>query len=72
MDQSIDLLPLGPRAENFVSILIPKRLLNRWQLRRGISNRVLPRLVPLPGEVDVFVQDDLHAYGNMKSEFRPV
>ncbi len=69
---SIDLPPLVPRADDFVGILVPRRLRGRWQLRRGISNRVLPRLLPALGQVDVFVHDSLHTYASMRSEFRTV
>jgi hypothetical protein len=66
---SVDLPPLGPDADQFVGILIPKPLRHRWRLHRGASKRVLPSLLPRLKQVDVFVHDSLHTYRNMKWEF---
>jgi predicted O-methyltransferase YrrM len=66
---SIDLPPLAPGADDFVGILVPQGLRGRWQLHRGTSQRVLPKLLPQLGRVDIFLHDSLHTYKNMKWEF---
>lgn len=69
---SIDLPPLVEKADQFVGILIPGDLKGRWILHRGVSTRVLPRLLPMLGQVNVFIHDSLHTYRNMQLEFRLV
>ena len=69
---SIDLPPLGRDADRFVGILIPDELKARWRLNRGVSKRILPRLLPVLGSVDLFIHDSLHTYRNMKREFHLV
>lgn len=67
---SIDLPPLGRDADRFVGWAIPDDSLKaRWQLHRGASRRVLRTLVEQVGQVDLFVHDSLHTYGNMRMEF---
>lgn len=67
---SIDLPPLGQDADRFVGILIPETLKERWQLHRGPSKRVLPSLLRQLGQLDLFIHDSLHTYGNMRREFQ--
>lgn len=69
---SVDLPPLGHNADKFVGILIPEALKHRWRLHRGISKRVLSRLLPQLAQVDVFVHDSLHTYRNMQRELQLV
>lgn len=69
---SVDLPPLGRDADRFVGALIPQPLRNRWRLYRGISKRLLPKLLPQLGQVDVFIHDSLHTYRNMRREFQTV
>ena len=69
---SVDLPPLGCEADRFVGILIPEKLKARWRLYKGVSKRVLPRLLPLLDQVDMFVHDSLHTYRNMLREFQMV
>jgi hypothetical protein len=69
---SVDLPPLGRDADSFVGSFIPPALRHRWTLHRGASRRILPRLLPSLGTVDVFIHDSLHTYGNMKFEFHAV
>ena len=69
---SIDLPPLGKDADAFVGILVPDDLKSRWNLHRGVSRRILPKLLPQLGKVDLFVHDSLHTYWNIKRELRLV
>lgn len=72
MLHSVDLPPLGRDADQFVGILIPEGLKTRWRLHRGISRRILPRLLPNLGQVEIFLHDSLHTYQNIRREFRLV
>jgi hypothetical protein len=65
---SIDLPPLGKHSDSFVGFLIPERYKSRWQLHRGSSKRLLPRLLPQIGRVDFFIHDSLHTYWNIRRE----
>jgi len=69
---SIDLPPLGRDADKFVGILIPEHLRERWNLHRGPTRRVLPRVLPEIGPVGLFLHDSLHTYRTMSDEFRTV
>lgn len=65
---SIDLPPLGKDADAFVGFLVPEEFKNRWVLHRGTSKRMLPKLLPEIGKVDLFIHDSLHTYWNIKRE----
>ncbi|MBI4641065.1 MAG: class I SAM-dependent methyltransferase [Candidatus Tectomicrobia bacterium] len=69
---SVDLPPLGRDTDQFVGILIPEALKHRWRLYRGMSKRVLPRLLPRLGRVDFFIHDSLHTYRNVRKEFQVI
>ncbi len=69
---SVDLPPLGRNADRFVGILVLEHLKARWRLHRGVSKRVLPKLLSRLGKVDIFVHDSLHTYKNMLREFQIV
>jgi len=69
---SIDLPPLGRQADRYVGALIPEDLRDRWQVHRGPSRRVLPKLLSSTGNIDVFVHDSLHTYRNMTFELGAV
>jgi predicted O-methyltransferase YrrM len=69
---SIDLPPLGINGDDYVGALIPENLRKRWHLFRGASKRIIPRLLPDIGQVDLFVHDSLHTRRNMKMEFNSV
>jgi hypothetical protein len=69
---SVDLPPLGLDSDDFVGILIPQLLRDRWQLHRGPARRVLPKLLPRLGSVDIFIHDSLHTYSTMTFEFQTV
>jgi predicted O-methyltransferase YrrM len=69
---SVDLPPLGRHAEDYVGFLIPKSLRSNWNLRRGTARRLFPKLLPLVGQIDLFVQDSLHTYRTITDEIRMV
>lgn len=69
---SLDLPPLGPDGDRYVGYLVPEELRGRWDLRRGISKRLLPELLPKLGKIDVFIHDSLHTYRNMRFELQTV
>ena len=69
---SVDLPPLGLHAEDFVGFLVPESLRSNWNLCRGATRRRLPELLPLIGEIDLFVQDSLHTYRTITDEIRMV
>ena len=66
---SIDLPLPGRKAESFVGSAIPEVLKSRWNLHRGFSKHVLPKLLRETETVDVFVQDSTHTHRNMRREF---
>ncbi len=69
---SVDLPPLGRQAEDYVGFLVPKSLRSSWNLRRGATRRLLPELLPLVGQIDLFVQDSLHTYRTITDEITMV
>lgn len=69
---SVDLPPLGLDGDRYVGYLVPDELRGRWDLRRGISKRLLPGLLPKLGKIDVFIHDSLHTYRNMRFEVETV
>lgn len=69
---SIDLPPLGENADAYVGYLVPEALRERWVLYRGLSKRVLPKLLPRLGQVDLFIHDSLHTYWNIRRELETV
>jgi hypothetical protein len=68
MLHSIDLPPLGRQADVFVGVLVPEELRSRWQLHRGTTKSILPKLLDRIGPLNFFVHDSLHTYRNMKRE----
>jgi predicted O-methyltransferase YrrM len=69
---SVDLPPLGRDADRHVGALVPQELRERWSLHRGPAKRVLPKLLPAIGPIDMFVHDSLHTYRHMSFEFSAV
>jgi predicted O-methyltransferase YrrM len=69
---SVDLPPLRREYERFWGIAVPDALKGRWELHRGSSARVLPRLLEEKGMVDLFLHDSLHTGRNMRREFDTV
>lgn len=72
MLHSIDLPPLGNQADRFVGNLIPQSLKHRWLLHRGTSKRVMPKLLSHLGQIDIFIHDSLHTYGNISRELKMI
>lgn len=64
---SVDVPSAGPHVYDHVGVLVPEELRARWQLHRGSSRRLLPRV--LPKTLDLFVHDSLHTFRNMQFEF---
>jgi hypothetical protein len=53
-----------------VGWLVPERLRPRWQLRIGMSEDLLPRVLELEARpLDLFVHDSLHHYDRMTEEY---
>ncbi|HJQ28800.1 MAG TPA: class I SAM-dependent methyltransferase [Rubrobacter sp.] len=69
---SVDLPPLRREYERFWGVAVPDTLRGRWELHRGSSARVLPRLLEEKGMVDLFLHDSLHTHRNMRREFDTV
>jgi hypothetical protein len=69
---SIDLPPLSPNGDAFVGRLVPADLRRRWQLHRGTSKSLLPKLLKELGTLDLFIHDSLHTYRNMRRELHDV
>lgn len=69
---SVDLPPLGRDGDSYVGALIPEDLKSRWQLSRGSTKRLMPKLLSRLGTIDLFVHDSLHTYRNMRREFEQV
>lgn len=65
---SVDLPPLGENADAYVGYLVPEELRGQWVLYRGVSKRVLPKLLPQLGQIDLFIHDSLHTYRNIHCE----
>jgi predicted O-methyltransferase YrrM len=62
---SVDLPPLSVSSkekEHFIGILIPEPLKGRWELHRGISGRVLPRILAQIEDVDIACLDSRSSY----------
>ncbi len=72
MLHSIDLPPLGRDVDNFVGALIPDDVRHRWRLYRGVTKRVMPKLVARLDTVDMFIHDSLHTYRNIRFELDEV
>jgi len=67
---SVDLPPLGSRADSFVGFFIPQAFRCRWHLHRGQSRNVMPALLEKLGTLDLFIHDSLQTHQNMAWEFR--
>jgi predicted O-methyltransferase YrrM len=68
---SVDLPPLGRKADDLQGALVPAELRGRWVLRRGTSQHQLGAILA-QHPVDLFVHDSLHTYQNMRREFEQV
>lgn len=52
--------------------VVPDLLRQRWELRLGPSQELLPKLIAELGSIDIFFHDSDHSYENMLFEFRAV
>ena len=69
---SIDLPPLGENSDGHVGCLVSPQLRKRWTLHRGLSQRLLPKILSEVGELDMFVHDSLHTYAHIRWELEQV
>lgn len=51
---------------------VPDTLRDRWELRLGSSQKLLPELITELGAIDIFFHDSDHSYENMMFEFEAV
>lgn len=69
---SVDLPPPSRKTARFWGIAVPDDLKTRWNLHRGTSASIMPRLLRENPTVDLFVHDSLHTRKNMRREFDAV
>jgi SAM-dependent methyltransferase len=70
---SIDLPPLLERGlAQETGAAVPERLHERWTLLRGSSRRLLPNLVAILGQIDLFAHDSMHTARNLRFELEQV
>jgi hypothetical protein len=70
---SIDLPPLIERGlVEETGAAVPQRLHERWDLLRGSSRRLLPRLVADLGQIDLFLHDSMHTARNLRFELSQI
>lgn len=66
---SIDLPTPNTELLPAVGYLVPENLRDRWDLRAGPSQKLLPQVLAELGEVDIFQHDSRHSYSNQKREY---
>ena len=66
---SIDLPTPNTELLPDVGYLVPAELRNRWSLRTGPSQRLLPEVLNELGEIDIFQHDSRHSYSNQLREY---
>ncbi len=69
---SVDLPPPRRSYGRFWGIAVDETLRGRWNLHRGSSARVLPKILEEVGSLGLFVHDSLHTHRNMRREFGAV
>lgn len=69
---SIDLKPLRKNAQDYIGYMIPEHFRSSWELHRGASVRVLPKLLKELPSVDLSIHDSLSTYRNHKQELKLV
>lgn len=67
---SIDLPTPNTELLPEVGHLVPQELRQRWDLRTGPSQRLLPQTLNELGEIDIFQHDSRHSYSNQLREYR--
>jgi len=66
---SVDLPPTALVAAGMVGAAVPQELRSPWKYHWGASRRLLPELLELSrGNLDLFIHDGDHRYGNMRWE----
>ena len=69
---SIDLPSSKLLPGNEPGWIVPAKLYDRWDLRKGKSECILPNLLDEINKVDIFLHDSDHSYTNMFWEFKTV
>jgi hypothetical protein len=69
---SLDLPSLRPNFEKFWGIAVPEELKGRWELYRGYSRHVLPKILRETEKVDIFVEDVGGTYRHIKWNYETV
>lgn len=67
---SIDLPTPNTELLPSVGYLVPTELRDRWELREGPSQRLLPEVLEELREIDIFQHDSRHSYSNQLREYR--
>jgi predicted O-methyltransferase YrrM len=67
---SVDLPPVQYGHEREIGSAVPAELRDRWTLRQGASQKLLPSLLREVAPVDVFIHDSNHAYSAQLREYR--
>lgn len=68
---SIDLPPIRDQAAP-VGVAVPQALRTRWTYLRGSSRRLLPGLLELLDDIEMFVHDSLHTARQVRFEIETV
>ena len=66
---SIDLPTPNTELLPMVGYLVPKKLQDRWDLRTGPSQRLLPKILEENPNIDIFQHDSRHSYSNQIREY---
>ncbi len=67
---SIDLPTPNTELLPEVGYLVPRELRNRWELRIGPSQKLLPKVLEELGQIDIFLHDSRHSYSNQLREYQ--
>ena len=68
---SIDpLISYGNPPRKDFGFLVPDYLRKNWNIRRGLSRDIMPKLLDEIGFIDIFLHDSEHSYDNMYFELK--
>ena len=67
---SIDLPTPNTELLPEVGYLVPRDLRDRWDLRTGPSQKLLPQTLKELGKIDIFQHDSRHSYSNQLREYQ--
>ncbi len=68
---SIDpLISYGNPPRKDFGFLVPDYLRKNWNIRRGLSRDIMPKLLNEIGFIDIFLHDSEHSYDNMYFELK--